>query len=116
MNRLERHRQNLQRRMMASAAIYVVFAVVALVAGVRGTTFDDPVLMPIIALLLASIGVLPRSAVPRQMPTAETPEQADQLEMMRNAFLELERRATYQRFFYFAIAVLLIAVLPLLGI
>lgn len=116
MNALEKHRQGLQRRMMGSAALFVVFMVVGGIAGARGTTFRDDTLLVLIVLLIASFTLLPRNAVPRNWPKAATPEQEDALEMMRENLHALQNRSTYQRFFYFAIAILLIGVLPMMGL
>lgn len=116
MDSLERHRVSLQRRMIASGAIYVVFMIVASIAAVRGTTFDDNVLLLIIVLLIGSVSVLPRSTMPRRWPQATTADGQDRLDMMRDTLIAMQNRATYQRLFYFAIGILLIAVLPLVGI
>ena len=113
---LERHRQRLQRRMMASAAVFTVFSITAAIAGVRGTTRQDAVLLSLVLLFGASFVLLPRNAVPTRWPEPESPEAADRLEMMRDTLITLQNRSTYQRLFYFAIALLLGVVLPLMGI
>ncbi len=113
---LNNHRTNLQRRMMGSAVIFVIFMIVASIAGVRGTTYQDDTMMVLSVLIIAAFTILPRSTAPRAWPTAATPEGEDQLEMMRDSLKGLENRATYQRFFYFAIALLLVVALPLMGI
>lgn len=113
---LQNHRRNLQRRMIGSAAIFVVFMIVGGIAGAKGTTFADKNFVPLLVLIVASFGLLPRNAIPRRWPTATTPEGEDHLEMMREDLLSLQNRSTYQRFFYLAIALLLLIVLPLMGL
>lgn len=113
---LQNHRTRLVRRMMASAGLFTIFSVAAAVAGVRGSTFQDQTLLLLCLLIVASFVLLPRTTRPRAWPTATTPEAQDQLEMMRENLQALQTRATYQRFFYFAIAFLLMGALPLMGI
>ena len=114
--RLERHRQSLQRRMIASSGVFAIFMIVAAVAGVQGTSRRDDILLALIVLLVGSFVLLPRNAIPSRWPSAESAEAEDRLELMRETLIGLQNRATYQRFFYLAIALLLVVVLPLMGI
>ena len=116
MQAIEQHRQNIIRRMIGSSGVFVLFAIVAAGAGVKGTTFEDNTLLTQIVLMLTSLMILPRKTSPRRWPATDTPEQEDRLNMLRDDLRALETRLAYMRFFYLAIAVLLVVAMPLMGI
>lgn len=116
MQSIEQHRQNIVRRMIGSAGIYSIFAIVAAGAGVKGTTFQDNVLLLLIVLILSSLMVLPRKTSPRRWPEPASPEQEDRLSMLQDDLRNLETRLSYMRFFYIAIAALLVVAMPLMGV
>ena len=116
MQAIERHRQNIIRRMIGSSGVFVLFAIFAAGAGVKGTTFEDNVLLVLIVLMLTSLMILPRKTSPRRWPSTESPEDEDRLNMLRDDLRTLETRLAYMRFFYIAIAALLVVAMPLMGI
>ncbi len=116
MNSLEKHRQQIVQRMVASAGVFVIFSIVATGAGVKGTTFDDNVLLLLIGLMLGSLMILPRKTSPRRWPEPQDDEAADRLNMLQDDLKALETRLSYMRFFYITIAALLVIAMPLMGV
>lgn len=116
MDRLTRHLQSMNRRVVVSGGIYGVFCLLAVLFGVAGTTMQEHNLIVLFVPLIGAFMVLPRETLPRPWPRVEDGEAADRLEMLRNDLMHVRTRATYMRFFYLGIAFLLIYVLPKLGI
>lgn len=116
MDRLTRHLQSMNRRVVASGVVYAVFCLMAVLYGVAGTTMQEQNMILLFAPLIGAFMILPRETVPRPWPRVEDGEAADRLEMLRNDLIHVRTRATYMRFFYLGIAFLLIVVLPKLGI
>ena len=116
MNRISKHLQSLNRRLLFSMPVYAIFAALALLFGFQGTTYQDEKLMALIGLFLAAFLVLPRNAMPRTWPNATSTDEQDALDMLRGQLLALQNRATYMRFTYLGIGFLLIVMLPLLGV
>ncbi|MFT6400274.1 MAG: hypothetical protein ACJAYU_005045 [Bradymonadia bacterium] len=116
MNSLEKHRQQIVQRMVASAGVFVIFAIFAIVAGVKGTTFEDNILLLLIGLMLGSLMILPRKTSPGRWPEPQDDEASDRLNMLQDDLKSLEARLSYMRLFYIAIATLLVVAMPLMGI
>lgn len=116
MERVLRHLASLNRRLVISAGIYVLFMIAAVVVGAQGTTMQDDTLFFLLVPLVGAFLVLPRSARVSPWPNAIDDDEAERLEMLRDQLGVVERRAMYMRFFYFAIGVLLLVVLPRIGI
>jgi hypothetical protein len=114
--RLLRHLASLNRRTVASAGIFVVFAIGAAVAGAQGKTMQDDTLVLLLLPLVGAFVTLPRSTSLSPWPSALDDDEAERLEMMRDQLRVVERRATTMRFFYLGIAFLLLAILPRLGV
>ncbi len=116
MERVLRHLAGLNRRLVISAGLFVIFMIAAVVVGAQGTTMQDDTLFFLLVPGVASFVVLPRSARVSPWPTAEDDDEMERLEMLRDQLSVVERRAMYMRFFYFGIGFLLLVVLPRIGI
>jgi hypothetical protein len=66
--------------------------------------------------MLTSLMILPRKTSPRRWPEPTSPEDEDRQSMLQDDLRSLETRLAYIRFFYIAIAALLVVAMPLMGV
>jgi hypothetical protein len=102
---LERHIRIIKIRALASIALYGAFVLVGFVFAFRGLSAHQPT--PLVALLLSAYFLLPR----RTLPRGYKPQDSDDPVTMA-VLDDWRKKFIWARMVYFAVAIVILVVLP----
>ena len=114
MEALRTHLQRIRIRFAISAAIYVVFLVMAVSYGLSPQSQGPDRLAVTLCTLLGALLALPRRTMPAAMPRATTEEQHDEIALIRAELRRYETQAMFTRIAYLALGALAALAVPAL--
>lgn len=108
------HAAKIRSRFTVSLAAYAICALISF-AVPAGATFNDPIVMVQLGLLIAALASLPRSTAPHYWPKPESDDERERLDVLRTELRDLELRFTKVRIVYFILVIPLLLLPALRG-
>jgi len=109
MERLKEHLASLKTRIVASLAVYAIFAVVVVVIGLRHALFRDEQMLMWMAPLVVSQLLMPQQTMPAVWPRSVDEDDQAQLDMIRATLRAWQAKVTSMRVGYIVVAAGLVA-------